>query len=289
MTLISALFGLVIDRLIGGLHEYRRYDQFFAYVDWMRKRLDTPMWDGIAGLLLVLTPLLLLVGVLQSWTSGLLFGLIGLAFYILVFVYCLGPRDLAADVDTWCEVGGSSDRDLRRRAAARLLAEGEEVPDDPQACTARVTRSVLTGANERLFAVLFWFIVLGPLGAVLYRAAALLYRRPGECGGFADAAALLHAILVWLPARLTALGYALSGHFDSALAGWRAAHGEYPEGTEGSERVLAETGLGALALSQADSEDPVGDPVRAAMRLVWRTLVVWLVGLSLMTLAGWAS
>ena len=86
-----------------------------------------------------------------------------------------------------------------------------------------------------------------------------------------------------------ALGFALSGHFDSALEGWRQAHQDNPQGVEGSERVLTLTGAGALGLSDADFETDSVTPVRAAMRLVWRTLIVWLVVLSLLVLAGWAG
>jgi len=289
MTLISALLGLFIDRLLGNLHEYRRYRYFLAYVEWMRERLAASVWDGTAGLLAILLPVLLVVALLQEWTADLLFGLTGVAFHVVAFVYCLGPRDLAADVDTYCEVCGSSDDDLRRRAAERLL-DGETPPDDAEAATSRVTRGVLVSASDRLFAVLLWFIVLGPVGAVLYRAVSVLYRERSSEDGFGDSVAMLFAILVWIPARLTALGYALSGHFDAALEGWRAAHGEQPRGAGGSERVLAETGLGALDVAIADADaGACGRPVRAAMRLVWRTLVVWLVGLSMMTLAGWAG
>jgi len=149
---------------------------------------------------------------------------------------------------------------------------------------------VLVDANDRLFAVLFWFILLGPLGAVMYRSAAVLQQQRSDDGGqFADNVAWLHAVLVWLPARLLALTYALSGHFDAAIEGWREVHDEHPQGSEGSEQVLAVTGMGALGLRDEDFEEAGKPAVRAAMRLVWRTLTIWLVIIALLTLAGWAG
>lgn len=288
MTLISALLGIAADRLLTHLHEYRQYHHFLQYVDWMRARFSGAFWDGIGGLLLILLPLWLGVGLLQVWLSDLLLGLPGLLFYVVTFVYCLGPRDLAVDVDTYCEVSDSSDAALRRRAAGRLL-RGDEPPSDRTECARRMTGAVLAEAVDRLFAVLLWFVLLGPLGAVLVRSAAVLYYQRQEQGVFGDSIAWLYAVLLWLPARLLALGFALSGHFDSALEGWRQAHQNPPEGAEGSARVLVLTGIGALGLNDTDFDAGDSAPVRAAMRLVWRTLTVWLVVLSLLVLAGWAG
>ncbi|MFQ5642703.1 MAG: regulatory signaling modulator protein AmpE [Thiogranum sp.] len=289
MILLSALLGIAADRLLTHLHEYRHYNHYLAYVDWMRGRFSGPAWDHIGGLVLVLLPLWLATGLLQGWFSDWLFGLAGLLFNVAVLVYCMGPRDLSVDVDNWCEVCESSDTDLRRRAAGRLL-RGEDTPQDPADCARTLAGAVLVEANERLFAVLFWFILLGPLGAVLYRSAAVLYQQRREPNEFGNSVAWLHAVLVWLPARLVALGYALSGHFDAAMEGWRRAHSDHPQGSEGSERVLAVTGLGALGMeAEAITENVLQAPVRAAMRLVWRNLTIWLVALSLLTLAGWAG
>lgn len=289
MTLISALLGIAADRLLPHLHEYRRYEPFLAYVDWVRERFVGPAWDHLGGVLLLLLPLWGSIALLQNWSGDWLFGLIGLLFHVAVLVYCLGPRDLAGDVDSYREACAAGDASLQKRAAA-LLLHSAEVPDDSAQCAQEVGTAVLVEANDRLFAVLFWFALLGPLGAVVYRSAAVLYQQRRERGEFGDSVAWLNAILIWLPARLLALGYALSGHFDAAVEGWRHAHQSRPQGSEGSLQVLAMTGSGALggdggALSQERSVRRV----TVAMRLVWRTLGIWLVVIALLTLAGWAG
>lgn len=288
MTLISALLGIAADRLLGHLHEYRHYNHFLQYVDWVRARVSGPLWDQVGGLLLMLLPVWAVVAMLQTGISDWLFGLVGLVFYVGVFVYCMGPRDLAVDVDTYCEVCDTSDEDLRQRAAGRLL-RGETPPADNTECLRHLTRAVLIESSDRLFAVLFWFVLLGPVGAVMYRSAAVLYSRYREDSEFASSVAWFYAVMLWLPTRLAALGYALSGHFDSAMAGWRRAHEQPPEGVTGSEQVLADTGEAALGLTEADYAEGSNRPLRSAMRLVWRVLTLWLVILSLLVLAGWLS
>ncbi|TCK19280.1 AmpE protein [Thiogranum longum] len=288
MTLISAILGIIADRLLTHLHEYRHYRQFLAWVDAVHSRFSGGLWDGIAGVMLVLLPVWVLTALLQVWLHDMLFGLIGLLFYVGTFVYCLGPRDLAIDVNTYCEVADSTDEELRARAAARLLGDEALAGDDSD--ERRIARAVLIEANDRLFAVLFWFVLLGPVGAVMYRSVVVMYRECREPGDYGDAIEWAYSVLVWIPARLLALGYALSGHFDAAIEGWRAAHREIPRGSEGSCDVLAFTGEGALGLSDESTViEGVASPVRAAMRLVWRTLTIWVVVLSLLTLAGWSG
>ncbi len=287
MTLISAILGIIADRLLTNLHEYRHYRHFLTWTDAVHSRFSGGVWNGAAGVMLALLPVWILTGLLQAWLHDMLFGLVGLLFYVATFVYCLGPRDLAIDVNTYCEVADSTDEDLRKKAAARLL--GEEAPGD-DGDERRIARAVLTEANDRLFAVLFWFVVLGPVGAVMYRSVVVMYRERLEPGDYGEAIEWAYSVLVWLPARLLALGYALSGHFDAAIEGWRAAHREMPRGSAGSCEVLASTGEGALGLSDGSTViEGVASPVRAAMRLVWRTLTIWVVALSLLTLVGWSG
>ena len=82
-------------------------------------------------------------------------------------------------------------------------------------------------AHEYLFAVVFWFLLLGAVGGLLYCLAANLARRHEKVGdGYAGAARRLHNILMWPSARLLALGFALGGR-PGKRAG-KLAHGIRP-------------------------------------------------------------
>jgi membrane protein required for beta-lactamase induction len=167
-----------------------------------------------------------------------------------------------------------------------------------------VEEAVCVQANNRLFAVIFWFVLLGPLGAWAYRVTDLIRRRAvfavardedssGTAERLRDAATMLHGWLAWIPARLTAIGYATAGNFDAALGAWRApteqqsdSHSEY------SEHLLARVGVSALALGDDREEELVSRGVRgatAANRLVFRLLAIWAVVIAAMTLYGWTQ
>ena len=288
MTLIAILIGILIDRFYQALPSLRRYQFFHDYVDWMRGRLGGEPWNGALGLLILLLLPLLLVALLQSWLSGGLWSLLGLLFGIAVLVFTLGPRDLPQDVDDYCAVRGDADAEARRIIAREFQAE-LAADADTRACDEAVLRGVLVGAHDRWFAVLFWFALLGPLGAVLYRAVEQLARTPAE-DEFGTTVQQLYGVLGWLPARLMVVAYALSGHFEQALQAWRGVPSDTGAIARHSEAVLLAAGEGALCVQREECLDtePVS-LIRSAMGLVWRALLVWLAVIAVMILAGWLS
>jgi len=295
MTFLAIALALVIDRFLGVLAEWRRWDWFNAWTDWLNQRLEGYAFqDGPAGVVLNLAPILLGVGLLYQGLAELL-GLFGFLFAAAVLLFSLGPRCLEDDVE---EFEGARLRGSREAAChyADELAGGadpeeDDGRDDPWG-TVLATRGVLTEAHERLFGTLFWFAVLGPVGAVLHRLSVVLrghVAQGGRDGGFARAADLLHAILAWPSARLLAAGYALSGRFAEAASALRR---RLLRLEADARELLIAVGQGALDLDADSLRDPEaqragGKPVAEAFALVRRTLVIWLAVLALMTLSGW--
>jgi membrane protein required for beta-lactamase induction len=291
MTFLAIALALVVDRFLGVLAEWRRWDWFNTWTDWLNQRLGGYAFqDGPAGVILALAPILLGVGLLYQGLSELL-GLFGFLFAAAVLLFSLGPRCLEDDVE---EFEGARLRGSREAAChyADELAGGADPEEDDPWGTLLATRGVLTEAHERLFGTLFWFAVLGPVGAVLHRLSVVLrghaFLEGGE-GGFARAADLLHAILAWPSARLLAAGYALSGRFAEAAAALRRRLLRLD--ADARELLLA-VGQGALdvdadSLREAEAKNEGGKPVAEAFALVRRSLVIWLAVLALMTLSGW--
>ena len=234
--------------------------------------------------------------------GGTLAGFTYLLLAIVVLFFSLGPRDIGEEVGEYCKALEADDQDQVHHAAKAIVED--DVPDDPAERTSLVEAAVCVQANNRLFAVVFWFVLLGPLGAWTYRATDLVRRRavfaasrddePNDnCERLRDAASLLHGWLAWIPARLTAIGYAAAGNFDSALGAWRApSELEADSPTEYNEQLLARVGVAALALSDEPDEDLVSRGIRgatAANKLVFRLLMIWAVVIAAMTLYGWTQ
>jgi len=219
-----------------------------------------------------------------------------------VLFFSLGPQDIGEDVDEYCKAIEEGDSDRVHETAKAII--GGDVPEDTLERIHKVEEAVCVQANNRLFAVIFWFVLLGPLGAWTYRVTDLIRRRAvfaasheGQADGTPDrqhdAATFLHGWLAWIPARLTAIGYAAAGNFDPALGAWRApTEQESDSPSEYNEHLLARVGVGALALEDDADEDFVSRGVRgatAANRLVFRLLLIWAVVIAAMTLYGWTQ
>ncbi len=174
--------------------------------------------------------------------------------------------------------------------------------------------SGLLAAHRHVFGVLFWFVLLpGPAGAVLYRLSDFVSRRWNPRGPassatlppdrFGEFAQRIFQWIDWMPARLTALAFAVVGDFEGAVDCWRRL-GAGAAGAIVASRALilgaAGGALGFRVLSDSESarlfatserEGPeLGEPsaqgMRSAVGLVWRALVLWMILLLLLTVVA---
>ncbi len=304
MTLIALLIGLIIERVATQIFHWRRMRWLDRIIDEgfaLSTRLAN--WPAVIPIIILTVALVLPVAAVTIGLVDRLFGFPHLVLAVVVLFFSLGPNDIGEDVNEYCSALEEGDIEAIGQTAKALVEDA--VPDDPLERFRCVEEAVCIQANNRLFAVIFWFVLLGPLGplgAWAYRVTDLVRRRAvfqagrdesnlETIGSLRDAAVAVHGWLAWIPARLTAVGYAVAGHFDDALAAWRGGD-DQPAGTtsENSERLLARVGVAALALQAGEDEGLTARGVRgatAAKRLVFRLLLIWAVIISAMTLYGW--
>ncbi|MDR1854785.1 MAG: CobD/CbiB family protein [Azoarcus sp.] len=192
--------------------------------------------------------------------------------------------------------------------ARELLARWRNAPRRDEADADEVARQAIeqamVSAHRCVFGVVFWFAVLGPCGAALYRLSRFLYdewgaRRDEEApGGFGKFSRQAFVAIDWLPSRMTAILFAISGNFEDAVFCWRAQSVMWPDR---GAAVLVSAGAGALGVKLEQSNAPgtegsenlevgVGekagvDDMQATVGLVWRALIVCLAVLALTTIA----
>ncbi len=289
MLLIAIILGLIAERFLGSMAELRRFGWFRGYARFVKRvTAEQPYLNGPASVILVLAPLVLIIGFVGYYLTNLWF-LFGLGFAVLVLLFCFGPTDLEAEVEAFVDARSRGDEESAIWHATELL--GSDLPTHSAQLTRRIMDNILIEVNERLLAVVFWFVLLGPAGALLFRLAQQLVKEEGESNDdFAEAAQRLYYLLVWPPARICALAYALAGSFVDAFTGWRSVVATW---YESSHKVLTASGLGALRYQEGEIEEG-NDAQNLAMvsetlSLARRAVMVFISILALFTLAGWMT
>lgn len=297
MNLLALLLGLAIERLLTHLfhlREFRWLDPLFALVFGRPGSLSRGMALALGTALALL--LALPVAAVSAYLWDTFLQIPYFLFAVLVLLFSLGPRDLDDEVEDYCAALKAGDPEGQRELAGELL--GQPAPEAQAERNAAVERAVFVQANNRVFGVVFWFLVLGPTGAWLFRVLDLLRRR-AEAGaggtpappGFVSAARSLHGLGAWLPARLLAAGYMLAGNFEEGVAAWRGS-GRGLAPAEATRELLARVGTRASGRLGLDAGSPPAalERIRGARALVIRTLwMIWCPVIAVLTLYNWLS
>ena len=155
----------------------------------------------------------------------------------------------------------------------------------------------LIASHRHVFGVLLWYLLLpGPTGAIVYRLAAYFAWRWKELGGFGDFANRVFHVLDWPAVRLTAAAFAVVGDFEDAVYCWRTQARGWLDPNSG---IVLAAGAGAMGVrlgmpvQEVDGMQPrpelgVGDPAEgpfldSTVGLLWRALVVWVFALLILT------
>ena len=322
MTLISILLALAAEQWLSADWRGSLRRTFMRLADRIERHFNAGEYrHGVLGhVLAVAPPVLASLGVytLLLWVHPLL----ALLWNAVVLYFTMGFRQFSHRLTEIQIALANGDLPAARHELAQWKAGIEEAPAAAEIDADEVVRQScehgLQLAHKHVFGVLFWFVLLpGPIGPILFRLAEFLARRwnrpPGgalPADRFGEFARRAFAWIDWLPARLTALGFAIVGDFEGAIYCWRkvtrpptiAAGLPQPDSRT---VILAAAGgaLGSRVLSSAESAryfdeagleggglaEPGAGMLSAAVGLVWRALLLWLVLLLLITLAGWLT
>jgi len=271
MTFMVSLITLLIERFFDWSH-LRQWHWFLAYQRAFLERLTGQ--SPYLVLILTLLPLLVGVGVINFALQNVLFGFIKLAFQLVVVLYCLGPKNLWAD--SFASINAFTQGDAHNAADKLKAAFGiNEVPSSQEAHRLFLN-AIFIAANRRVFGVIFWYVVLGPVGAVLYRTISLSVTEGAKVEALAILSAparLFETLLDWVPVRIFTFLFALGGQFVQVLTCWRK---KVLLGLDGNEILLEECGQAAVGIVEGKIPEAVA-PETAAISLLDRVFIIVLV------------
>ncbi|AKU14017.1 adenosylcobinamide-phosphate synthase [Azoarcus sp. CIB] len=287
--LVKLLAGIALDHLLGEPRRWHPLVGFGRWAGWLEARLRPRLPTRAGGLLawlLAIGPWLALALLLRAshpaahWLVD-----IGLLYF------ALGARSLAQHAEAIAAPLAAGDLDMARERVGWIVSRDTRALDAAGVAKAG-TESVLENGNDAVFGALFWFCIAGGAGALVFRLAntldAMWGYRTERFIRFGWAAARLDDILNWLPARLTALTYALLGRSRDALACWREQASAWdspnagPVMAAGAGALGVQLGGAAIYHGHEELRPPLGcgrtpdaASVRAAVRLMQHGMLLW--------------
>ena len=215
--------GMLLDRLFGEVPRWHPLVGFGRYASWLERLLNAGacrfVRGGCAWAMAVLPPVALVAVaclLAGSWVAA--------AIHVVLLYFCLGLRSLRDHMQPIGEALLRGDIAGARELTSRIVSRDTAQAEASDLAKAAV-ESMLENGNDAVFGTLFWFLVAGGPGALLFRLANTLdamwgYRTP-RFDAFGCAAARIDDALNWVPARLTALSYAVFGDARLAWTCWR--------------------------------------------------------------------
>lgn len=325
MSFFAVLFSLMIEQLKPLPRGNWVHDMLISWVRWTGRNFDAgrERHAWVVWVITVLLPAVLAYAIFYGLEQ--VNPLLGFAWNVLVLYVTLGFRQFShyfTDIRDALERGDEGEARLLLAAWRHL--DASELPRTE--LLRHVIEHSLLAAHRHVFGVFFCFVVfsslgLGPAGAVLYRMAEFASRYwayKNRTVGLPMNARLMtisqrtFRIIDFVPARLTAFGFAVVGSFEEAVNGWRndaslwlhpnegiilaaaagavgvqlggaAAPGVTPDRSKTFDSGL-EADTGEAEGSTAGAPPQTGH-LQSIVGLVWRSVVLWMLLLALLSLA----
>ncbi|GGC10819.1 cobalamin biosynthesis protein CobD [Oxalicibacterium flavum] len=251
MVALLVWLGLALDRLLGEPRRWHPLAGFGNVAALIERRMNDKDAGRLRGMLAWLLAVLPLVA--ASWFAiamlAQLHFFLALAAHVLMLYFGLGLRSLRDHIMPIAAALQAGDLPLARSLTSRIVSR--DTAQLPEADLAKAgVESLLENGNDAVFATLFWFVIAGGPGAVLFRLAntldAMWGYRTARFLHFGWAAARIDDLLNLAPARLTALSYAALGNTRLAWQCWRA---QAPQWSSPNAGPVMAAGAGALAIS----------------------------------------
>ncbi|NMM20796.1 MAG: CobD/CbiB family protein [Rhodoferax sp.] len=324
MSFIAVLFALLLEQARPLGRGNPVHASLRAWVRWSTRNFDAGKpfhgwlaWGfAVGGPSLAALAIYWLLDAFLGWPVAVLWS-------VAVLYVTLGFRQFSFHFTQIRDALADGDEDHARE----LLADWQQI-DASELPRSEIVRHVIEysvlAAHRHVFGVLAWFAVLavfgfGPAGAVLYRLSEFVVRywqhksktqHQPVSEALQQTAAEAWAVIDWVPARITAISFAVVGSFEEAIDGWRNYE---PKSDGDNDGIILAATSGAVNIRLGDAASMAAYPadgpsvippvlgemsgestpgqmpelahLAVIVGLVWRTVVMWMVLLALLTLA----
>lgn len=304
MTFLALIAALLIEQaraLSASNPAYRTFRNYARFVD--RSLNGGTYQQGVLAWLFVVVPLAGSVMVVSMYLMRAS-PFAALLFNIGVVYLTMGFRQFSHAYSDTLDALRAGDVERARANVARWTGRSAEGLAPSELARLAIERGLFS-AHRHVFGVMVWFALFGAGGAVFYRVAAMLRdqwgMRPDDDGSrFGGFSAVVFEWCDWIPARLTAVSFAVVGDFEDALYCWRTQAQSWPDRSEG---IVLASGAGAIGVRLGSTlgsteqvhlrseigtgEEADAELMTSSIGLVWRALVLWLFVILVVSAASW--
>lgn len=316
MTFFSILCALLIEQV----KPLRADNPVYSWIKSFAARMEASFNAGQAqhGRLawFAMMAALVIPTILVYWLCARISPIAALVWNILIVYLTMGFRHYSHYFTSIQLALNAGDEATARALLAEWIKQDTATLDVNEIARIACERALIT-SHRHVFGVFFWFLLpLGPAGAVMYRVAEYLSRAWNEPDhmkneAFGRFAARAFYWIDWLPARMTAVAFAVVGNFEDAIYAWRNFASRWKDETVG---IILSAGGGAMGVrlgtpdegaasalpadvssidsggTESDSlpgDEPTVRALQSTVGLVWRAMLLWMLLLLLLSIAVW--
>jgi len=300
---LSLILAVLLDHWLGEPQKYHPLI-FFGHLanrteKLFRQQQHSALRQKIMGLIALLLMTLPATVIVYSLTQ---YAVINTLLAPVILYFCIAANSLKQHATLVLQALEENNISLAQKRVAMIVSRQTDnmTEDDVRKAT---IESVLENGADAVFAPIFWFIVAGPAAVILYRLSNTLDAMWGYKNKqflyFGWAAARFDDLLNWIPARLTALSYAVFGQTQQALKCWKTqaplldSPNAGPVMTSGAGSLDLQ--LGGPACYHGKVKDKVffgtdsvaeNNDINRANSLISQSLLLWLFSVVLLQFIG---
>lgn len=168
-------------------------------------------------LILILLAYFSLFYVLFFLIESMFYGTVSLLLQVVVLLLVLGQKGFKENVENYLIAWKRGDFEAAAFKQQALSGVNTRLLRDPVMMQNEVSKALLYHNFNRFFVITFWFMVAGPAMVIVVRVADLIAQHSSH--QLRRVAVIVNAVIEWLPGRLLALTFTLTGDFKRSIAG----------------------------------------------------------------------
>lgn len=295
---------ILLDKWFGEPNRLHPLVGFGRYASWIavqcrRVKSASAGLQGVISWLLSVIPFIVVTYLISASFDS---NLVRFIFDTVVVYSCVGGKSLVQHAMA-IFIPLDQGKLAEARQAVQMIVSRDASQMDEQQISIATVESVLENVNDAIIGVLFWTLIFGVPGAVLFRLANTLDAMWGykteKYIRFGFTAAKIDDLLGYVPARMTAFAYAILGDTQQAL---RCVHRQASLCSSPNGGVVMCAGAGSLNIQLGgrvcyhgvwQQKPPMGigpiaqaKDIARACRLLSSTTLLWLVMIWFFVLLG---